>query len=161
MASIQKKTNKKGKVTHYVVVSAEGKKKWIRAGTLQEAKTLKRGIEALAQDEQREKLGLTLKPCRVDTFFEEFLEYARLRTAPNTVKRYRAAINAFIAYLIIFCPQIREIAQVRKEHVEDFQKRRLESVELKAAADGEKNGVHRPKRYHCRKPSTMKFLIGN
>lgn len=157
MASIQKKADRKGRVTHYVVISATGKRKWIRAGTLSAARTMKKEIEALAQDQQREKLGLSLKPCRIDSFFEEYLEYARLRTAPNTVKRYRAAINAFIAYLNLFCPHVRETAQIKTEHIQGFQRRRLESVELKAVADGEKNGVHKAKRLPL--PQTVNYEV--
>ena len=158
MASIQAKKGKNGKKTYYVVVSVQGKHRWIRAGTQQQAKILKREIESLQESQKIEKLGLTRTEKRTDDFFTEYVEYVTVRTSPGTVKRYRAAINAFLAFLNIFHPRMHRLSQVKQEHIEEYQLRRLDSIELKSAADGDKNGNHKTKKLP--KPQTVNFEVG-
>jgi integrase len=157
MASIQAKAGKNGRKVYYVVVSLRGKHKWLRAGTQQQAKILKREIETLAESQKIEKLGLTRKEKRIDDFFSEYMEYVKVRTSPNTVKRYRATINAFLAFLNIFHSRMHRLSQIKQEHIEEYQLRRLDSVELKIAADGDKNGNHKTKKLP--KPQTVNFEI--
>lgn len=59
MASIQSNKGKAGKKTYYVVICHRGGHKWVKAGTLRDAKILKREIESLENSKQMEKLGLT------------------------------------------------------------------------------------------------------
>ncbi|MEW5797213.1 MAG: tyrosine-type recombinase/integrase [Candidatus Zixiibacteriota bacterium] len=158
MASIQLKKGKNGRRTYFVVVSFQGKHKWVRAGSLADAKRLKKEIEGLAENERFEKLGLSVRDKRIDDFFSGYIEHVRLRTSPNTVKRYRAAINAFLAFLRLFHSSVRYLSQLKQEHIEAYQRRRLESVELKIEADGVKNGNHKNKRLP--KPQTVNYEIG-
>jgi len=58
MASIQPKKGKAGKKTYYVVICHRGVHKWVKAGTLRDAKTLKKEIESLENSKRMEKLGL-------------------------------------------------------------------------------------------------------
>jgi len=157
MASIQHKKGKDGKKTYYVVVSFSGKHKWIRAGSLANARVLKREIESLEESKRVEKLGLVKKDKRIDHFFDEYLERCRVRTAPNTVKRYRAALNAFLAYLSLNHSRLKYLSQIKQEHIEGFQQKRLESVELKKLSDGDKIGVH--KRAKLPKPQTVNYEV--
>ena len=83
------------------------------------------------------KLGMTRKEKRIDGFFSEYVEYIRVRTSPNTVKRYRAAINAFLAFMNMFHSRVLKLSQIKQEHIEEYQLRRLDSIELKTAADGD------------------------
>jgi integrase len=158
MASIHFKKGKDSRRTHFVVVSFQGKHKWIRAGSLADAKRLKKEIEGLSENDRFEKLGLSVRDKRIDDFFVEYIEYVRLRTSPNTVKRYRAAVNAFLAFLRLFHTSVRYLSQLKQEHIEAYQRRRLESVELKIEADGAKPGNHKNKRLP--KPQTVNFEIG-
>jgi integrase len=157
MASIQSKKGRNGKKTYYVVVSLQGKHKWIRAGTQQQAKILKKDIESLQDSQKIEKLGLTRTEKRIDDFFTEYVEYVTVRTSPNTVKRYRAAINAFLAFLNMFHPRMHKLSQIKQEHIEEYQLRRLDSIELKTAADGDKPGNHKNKKVP--KPQTVNFEV--
>ena len=59
MASIQSNKDKAGKKTYYVVICHRGGHKWVKAGTLRDAKISKREIESLENSKQMEKLGLT------------------------------------------------------------------------------------------------------
>ncbi len=128
MASIQSKTSKRGKKTFYVVVSYAGKRKWLKAGTQTDARKLKSQVESLENSRRLEKLGLTQKSVRIDDFFADFLDHVRLHSAPNTVKRYRAALNAFLAFLRLFQPRVTLLAQLTPAIIEDFQRKRLESL---------------------------------
>ncbi|MCP4603452.1 MAG: tyrosine-type recombinase/integrase [Proteobacteria bacterium] len=157
MASIQSKKSKSGRVAYYVVVSIHGKHKWIRAGTLKDARILKKDIEALEESERREKLGVSKIHKKADQAFQEYLDHVRLRCAPNTVKRYRAALNAFLAFLRLYCPRIRHLSQVKPEHIELYQDKRLTSTELKVEADGDKNGNHKTKRLPL--PQTVNYEV--
>ena len=141
-----------------MVFSHRGRHRWIKAGSQANAKRLKKEIESLSENQRLEKLGITTRNKRIDDFFREYLEYIGLRTAPNTVKRYRAAINAFIAFLAMFHSSVRHLSQIKQEHIESFQRERLKSVELKAAADGVKNGIHKNKRLPL--PQTVNFEVG-
>ena len=143
MASIQHKVGKKGKKTYYVVVSLRGKHRWFKAGTQQAAMILKKDIESLHDSERMEKLGIASKDKRIDDFLKIYTDYVRLRTSPNTLKRYKAVLNTFITFLRLFHPRVRLLSQIKPELMEDYQNKRLESVELKAASDGEKNGNHK------------------
>ena len=157
MASIQFKKGKGGKKVYYVVVSLSGRHKWIRAGTQQQARVLKKNIENLQENQKVEKLGLTRREKRIEAFFSEYLDYVSARASLNTVKRYRAAVNAFLAFLGLYCPRIQRLSQLRQEHVEKYQLRRLDSIELKIAADGDKPGVHRNKKLP--KPQTVNYEV--
>lgn len=157
MASIQSKKSKSGKRTYYVVVSQDGRHKWLRAGGLHAAKAMKREVESMQDSERRERLGFGKRAKRIDAFFTEYLDYVRLRSAESTVKRYRAAVNAFIAYLQLYQPKLSEAASISPEHIEDFMSKRLESVELKTKADGEKPGNHKNKQLP--KPQTVNYEI--
>lgn len=157
MASVQAKKGKNGKKTYYVVISVQGRHKWIRAGTQQQARILKRDIESLQDSQKIEKLGLTRTEKRIDDFFSEYVEYVTVRTSPNTVKRYRAAINTFLAFLNIFHSRMHKLSQIKQEHIEEYQLRRLDSVELKTAADGDKPGNHKNKKLP--KPQTVNFEV--
>lgn len=157
MASIQSKVSSTGVKTYYVVVPNQGKRKWLKAGTQQDAKILKRQVDSLTTTQQVERLGLSVDDKRIDDFFQEYLDYVKIRTAPNTAKRYRAVVNAFIAFLQLFQPHIRTLAQLKQEHIETYQRRRMKSLELKALADGEKEGIHKDKRLP--KPQTVNYEV--
>lgn len=146
MASIHFKKRKSGQRTYYVVVCRPGGHKWIKGGSLKDAKILKKEIESLEKSKRIEKLGLVNEKKRIDVFFQEYADYVRLRTAPSTVKRYLAVVNTFIVFLKMFHPNIRLLMQVTPEIIESYQVQRLRSVELKSSADGDKPGVHRKKR---------------
>jgi integrase len=157
MASIQSKKTKSGKRTYYVVVSQDGRHKWLRAGGLHAAKAMKREVESMQDSERLERLGFGKRERRIDDFFVEYLEYVKLRGAPATVKRYRAAVNAFIAHLQLYVPQLTHVSAIATEHIEDFMRRRLESVELKVLADGNKPGNHKNKQLP--KPQTVNYEV--
>jgi len=158
MASIQSKKGKMGKKTYYVVICHRGRHKWVRAGTLRDAKLLKKEIEALDNSRRIEKLGLTGRHKRIDDFFQEYADHVKLRTADNTVKRYLGVLNTFLTFLKMFHPNLKYLAQVKPEHIESYQKQRLESTELKAVADGDKPGNHKNKRLPL--PQTVNFEVG-
>ena len=65
MASIQCKKSKSGKRTYYVVDSIAGKHKWIKAGTLKDARQLKRHLEGLEKSQRMEKLGVSADWVRI------------------------------------------------------------------------------------------------
>lgn len=158
MASIHFKTGKFRKKTYYVVVSFGSKRKWIKAGTLQDAKLLKKNIEGMAESERLEKLGISPREKRIDDVFQEFLDFTKLRTAPSTVKRYRAALNTFLTFLKLFHPGLKYISRIRQEHLEEYQKKRLDSVELKQAAEAD-NQFSRKKKV-LPKPQTVNYEVG-
>ena len=158
MASIQSKKGKSGKKTHYVVISHRGGHKWIKAGSPRDAKILKKEIESLENSKRMEKLGLSTHDIRIDDFFQKYADYIRPRTAPNTVKRYLAVLNTFIVYLKMFHPNLKYLSQIKPEIIESYQQKRLESIELKIAADGEKPGNHNEKRLPL--PQTVNYEIG-
>lgn len=58
------------------------------------------------------------------------------------MKRYRGVLNASLALVSLYYPHLQLLSEVTQVHIEQFQRRRLESVELKIAADGEKPGNH-------------------
>jgi len=158
MASIQSKTGKHGKKTFYVVASALGKHRWIKAGTKHQATILKKQIEAMREDERLEKLGISSMELNIETFFAQFLEYTKLHTSANTYKRYRAVIDLFLAYLKLYQKQKRSLSQIKSETIEHYQAKRLSSIEIKKLAVGEKNGNHRT--HHLPKPQTVNFELG-
>jgi len=155
MASLQFKKNKAGKKTFYVVVSLKGRHKWLKAGTLVDARKLKKQIDSLEESKRIEKLGFTSRSIRVDDFFQNFADYVRLHNSSSTVKRYLAVLNTFLVFLKKFHPGIRHISQIKTEHMESFQKQRLESIELKIEADGVKNGNHTNKKLPL--PQTVNY----
>lgn len=146
MASIQSKNTKSGKKTHFVVVSVGGRHKWIRAGTMAEAKVLKREIESLENSKRLEKLGFSVKEKRIDEFFQEYADHIRDRSAPGTVKRYLSVINTFITFIKMFHPELKHLSRITRDTIESYQNRRLHSIELKIASDGDKPGLHSRKR---------------
>lgn len=158
MASIQSKQSKSGKRTFYVVVSFGGKHKWIKAGTQREARDLKKKIEAMENSQRLEKLGLAPSDKRIDNLFQEYIDHVRLHASPNTVKRYLAVLNTFLEFLKMFHPHLKFLSQVKPDYMESYQQKRLESVELKIAADGNKPGNHRNKRLPL--PQTVNFEVG-
>jgi hypothetical protein len=83
MASIQSKKGKNGKKTYYVVIRLKGRHKWIRAGTTRDAKILKREIESLGESKKVEKLGFAQRDRRIDSSFQEYMEYMKPRAAIN------------------------------------------------------------------------------
>ncbi|HWR84278.1 MAG TPA: hypothetical protein VN285_13345 [Candidatus Deferrimicrobium sp.] len=139
MASIQSRIGKAGRKISYLVLSFHGKHRRLKTGSLKDAKLLKKGIESMDEARRIVKLGLTARDRHVDEFFQEYSGHVRLRAAPNTLKRYRAALNAFLASLRLFDQKISFLSQITPEIIEDFQQKRVESVELKAEADGEKS----------------------
>ncbi|MEP0828371.1 MAG: tyrosine-type recombinase/integrase [bacterium] len=157
MASIQSKKTKAGVKIYYVVASVKGCHKWIKAGTQADAKVLKKKIEALNATERLEKLGISSRDKRIDEFFQEYLDHVRLRTSPNSHKRYRAALNAFIAFLRIFHSNLKVLKQITPDTIEDFQQKRLESFELKTLSDGEKPGNHLHKKLPL--PQTVNYEV--
>lgn len=157
MASIQFKRSKTGKKTFYVVISYQGKHKWIKAGTKKEANILKKTIDSLENSERLEKLGLVAKDKRIDDFFQEYADYIKIRTSKNTIKRYLGVLNTFLVFLKIFHERVRYISQVKPETIESYQQKRLQSVELKIKADGEKPGNHKNKRLPL--PQTVNYEV--
>lgn len=81
----------------------------------------------------------------------------RLRTSPNTTKRYKAVLNTFITFLKMFHPNLTHLAQIRPEIIESYQKQRLESVELKKAADAD-NPFNRKEKL-LPKPQTVNYEV--
>lgn len=158
MASIQFKKNKEGKKTFYVVVSLRGRHKWLKAGTLSDARKLKKQVESLEQSKRIEKLGLVPRSIRIDDFFQNFADYVRLHNSKSTVKRYLAVVNTFLTFLKMFHSSIRHLSQLKTEHIESYQKQRLESIDLKIEADGDKNGNHKSKKLPL--PQTVNYEIG-
>jgi hypothetical protein len=96
MASIQSKTSKRGVKTYYVVAVRAGRRKWLRAGSVQNARILLRQVESLVDSDKVDKLGLSPSDARIDDFLAEYIDQVRLRTAPATLKRCRYALNAFM-----------------------------------------------------------------
>ncbi|MEZ5359859.1 MAG: site-specific integrase [Candidatus Zixiibacteriota bacterium] len=157
MASIQFKKNKSGQKTYYVVVSINGKHKWLKAGTQKDAKVLKRHVESLENSKRLEKLGVGQSKKRIDVFFQEFADHIRLRTSKRTVKRYLGVLNTFIVFLKMFHSHVIYLSQIKPELIESFQKHRLESVELKSEADGNKVGSHKNKKLPL--PQTVNYEV--
>jgi len=145
-------------ITYYVVICHRGKHKWVRVGTLRDAKLLKKEIEAPDNTRRIEKLGLTGRHKRIDDFFQEYADHVKLRTFGNTVKRYLGVLNTFLAFLKTFHPNLGYLTQIKPEHIESYQKQRLESTELKADADGDKPDNHKNKRLPL--PQTVNFEVG-
>ncbi len=157
MASIQSKKAKSGKNTYYVVVCIQGKHKWLKAGTKKDAIQLKKQIESMENSKRIEKLGIVSKNIRIDLFFQEYADHVKLRTSASTLKRYLGVLNTFIVFLKMFHPRTLNISQIKPDHIESFQKHRLGSLELKTAADGEKQGNHKNKRLPL--PQTVNFEV--
>ncbi|MCP4553640.1 MAG: hypothetical protein GY834_16720 [Bacteroidetes bacterium] len=157
MASIQSKKAKSGKMTYYVVVCIQGKHKWLKAGTKKDATQLKKQIESMENSKRIEKLGIVSKSIRIDLFFQEYADHAKLRTSASTLKRYLGVLNTFIVFLKMFHPHTLNISQIKVDHIESYQKQRLSSVELKTTADGEKQGNHKNKRLPL--PQTVNFEV--
>ena len=157
MASIQSKRTRTGGKCYYVVVAFGAKRKWIRAGDHNAAKILKRQLEMLEQSKRLQKLGLTAERKRIDDFFREYAANMKIRTSANTSKRYLGVINMFLVFLRMFHPNIKDISQIKSEHLESYQLQRLQSIELKKAADGEKPGNHATK--HLPLPQTVNYEL--
>ena len=157
MASIQFKKTKTGKKVYYVVQSHRGIKKWVKAGTLSEAKDLKKGLESMENSERIEKLGLASKSIRIDEFFQRYIEYAKSHTSEGTHKRYKGVANFFIAFLKLCHPKLRYLNQIKREHIESYQQERLTNIELKIAGDGDGPGNHKKKRLPL--PQTVNYEV--
>jgi len=146
MASIHYKKGKSGKRTYYVVVPLRRSRKWIKAGSLKNAKILKREIESYEEAKQLDKLGFTDRDKGIDEFFKEYAEYIDVRSAPRTVQRYLSVLNTFKHFLRLYHPKIKTLSQITRDTIESHQNRRLKSIDLKIAADGTKPGNHKNKR---------------
>lgn len=157
MASIQVKEGRSGKI-YYVVVSHAGNHKWIKAGTLADAKVLKKKIESLAHSERFEKLGLSRVDKRIDVLSQEYIDNAKLRTSPNTVKRYKGILNTFLTFVQMFHPALRYASQIKPDTIESYQRHRLESVELKQRT--EVNNPCSRTRKLLPKPQTVNYEVG-
>lgn len=140
-----------------MVVSVYGKHKWVKAGSQKEARILKSKIESLENSQRLEKLGIAPHDRRIDNFFQEYADNVKLRTSANTAKRYLGVLNTFIVFLKMFHPHVRYLSQIKPEHIESYQKQRLESIELKTAADGEKPGNHANKKLPL--PQTVNYEV--
>lgn len=157
MASIQFKAGKSGKKTYYVVISVGGKHKWLKAGNLTDARKLRRQIESLEKTQLQDKLGLSPRQIRLDSFFQEFADHTRLHNSPATVKRYLVILNTFIVFLRMFYPRMKYLGQIKQEHIEAYQRQRLTSIELKKEADGDRVGVHKNKKLPL--PQTVNYEL--
>jgi len=134
------------KKTYYVVVSAGGRHKWLKAGTQADAKKIKRQVESLQISELFERLGLSKEQVRIDDFFQQFIDHTRLHNSAATSRRYIRVVNTFLVFLKMFHPRHRMLDQITQDHIESYKRARLESLDLKAAADGEGKGIHTNKR---------------
>ena len=156
MASIQSKKSKSGRSTYYVVVAHAGKRKWLKAGSLKEARILKKQIESLDNSNRLEKLGLTSKQIRLHEFFEKFDEYVSFHNTASTAKRYLSVVRAFQEFLRMFHPAVMILGQVNREHIDSYQMKRLESIELAQAVNSSPFG-HKKKLLP--KPQTINYEI--
>ena len=157
MASIQFKKGKSGKKTYFVVVCYAGKHKWIKAGTLKDARLLKKKIESLTNSERLEKLGLSPVDKRIDDLLQEYIDNVRLRTSPNTAKRYRGVLNTFLTFVRMFHPSLKYVSQIKPEIIESYQRQRLESIELKQATEAENQFSRKEKLLP--KPQTVNYEV--
>ena len=157
MASIQYKMSKNGKKVYYVVESLSGRRKWIKAGSAQDAQRLKRQLEALEKSQRIERLGLTQTRIRIDDFFQRFADHVKLHNSPGTIRRYLQILNLFLVFLKMFHPGLKYLSQIKREHIESYQRQRLTSLELKSRADGDKSGNHRKKRLPM--PQTVNYEV--
>ena len=146
MASIQHKKTQSGKRVYYVVLSHQGKKMWIKAGTYADAKKLKKNLESMENSKRIAKLGLTSKSIRIDDFFQKYVEFAKSHSSEGTFKRYRGVVNFLIAFLKMYYPRLKHLHQINREHLEEYQQARLTDINLKIAADGDKPGNHKKKK---------------
>ncbi len=156
MASIQSKKSKTGKLTHYVVIAHAGKRRWLKAGSLKDARILKKQIESLDDSKRVEKLGLTSKQIRLNDFFEKFAEYVEFHNTASTAKRYLSVVRTFKGFLEIFHPNVTTLGQVNREHIDSYQMKRLESIELAEVVNSSPFG-HRKKLLP--KPQTVNYEV--
>lgn len=157
MASIQSKRSKAGQRVFYVVVAENGRRKWLKAGTVAEARNLKRSIESLSVQERVSKLGLSINECKIDDFFQDYVNRVALTTSPNTVKRYKGVLNYFITFLQMFYTNTRYTSQITPQIIEAYQKQRLQSTELKITC--EKDNPHCRKNKILPTPQTVNFEV--
>ena len=157
MASIQSKFGKSGKKTFYVVLSILGKKKWIKAGTRQNALIIKKQLEKLETSQIIDKLNFTPNSISLKEFINKYLEYAQLHTSSGTYKRYAGILETFCTFLNMFYPKIKELAQISTEVIESYQSNRLNSFDLQAKVKGTSNGSH--KKIRLPKPQTVNFEV--
>lgn len=156
MASIQKKKSASGKLTYYVVVAHAGKRKWLKAGSQKDARILKKQIESLDNSNRLEKLGLTAEHIRIDEFLDKFTEYVTFHNAASTTKRYGAIIRTFREFLRMFHPRITRLDQVTREHIDSYQMKRLESIDL---AESVNSSPYGHKKKLLPKPQTVNYEI--
>ncbi len=155
MASIQNKINKQGKKIFYVVVPLKNKRKWIRAGTKQQATNLMRQLSEVREEELYERLGFTQNLISVEDYFNRFLEFVKLHNQSSTLKRYSAIIHTFQVFLNKYYNFLSHISEIKLEHIEEYQNIRLNSLDLKNEADGNKIGTHTKKKLPT--PQTVNF----
>lgn len=157
MASIHSKKTKSGQTIYYVVVSSGGLKRWLKAGSLQAAKLLKKTVEAMSASERIAKFAVGTPDRRIDEFFQEFIDRVRLTASPNTVKRYRVVLNTFLVFLEMFHSRVRFLRQVSPEVIESYQNKRLKSIELKHRVEEGGRFARTAKRLP--EPQTVNFEI--
>ena len=155
MASIQSKTGKSGSKTYYVVVSDFGKHKWLKAGSYSDAKKLKRQVERLTHQQKLDGFGPEVVEIRIDDFIKQYLDHVKLHNSSVTVKRYRVILNTFLVFLRMFHSNILFLSKLKTIHLESYQRKRLESLELKIKADGIKRGSHNNKKLPL--PQTVNY----
>ncbi len=131
MASIHSKKTRSGQTVYYVVVSSGGLKKWLKAGTLQAARLLRKSVEAMSASDRIAKFAVGTPERRIDEFFQEFIDRVKLTASRNTVKRYKVVLNTFLVFLEMFHSRVRFLRQVSPEVIESYQNKRLKSLELK------------------------------
>ena len=157
MASVQYKKSKSGKRTYYVVVSFSGKHKWLKAGTLSDARALKRQLESMEKTRRIEKLGLASKMIRIDDFLQKYMDHVKLHTTPNTLKRYRSVLNTFVHFLKLFHPGLKHVSQINVDHIESFQRERIRSKTLQKAT--EESHPNARKNMKLPLPQTVNFEV--
>ena len=70
---MQFKRAQSGRKTFYVVVSAAGKHRWLKAGTLKKNQAPQKEIDSMATSERLEVLGIVAREKQIDSFFQEYL----------------------------------------------------------------------------------------
>jgi ferredoxin len=157
MAITHFRKSKGKRKTYHMVLYYVAKHEWIKAVTISDVTKLKKTIEKLSKSERREKLGLTAQDVRFDYYFQRYTDHVKLHNTRAAHKKYRAALNAFLGFLRLLWPKVKYLAQITSDLIEDYQKRRLESVELKIEADGARLGTHRNKRLPL--PQTVNYEV--
>lgn len=70
------------------------------------------------------ELGLLPKDSDLEKLFKEFSNYSKTNHSPSTVKRYRAILDHFKAYLTQYYPNISKISQLTPRVFEEYKTHR-------------------------------------